>query len=80
MPSSLTESSHMVLDRISEFSTDITMAEEDITGTTYTSSNQELPPLKKTTAKQIHYLQEQIEDTMAKYRTLAVVLMRLNKL
>ena len=61
----------MVLYSISEFSTDITMAEEDFTGTTYTSSNQELPPLKKTTAKQIHYLQKQIEDTMAKCRTLA---------
>jgi len=77
LPSSLTDSCHMVLDKISDLRTDVNMAEEDNIGITCTTSiNQELPRPKQTTAKQIHFLQKQIEDTqiedtVAKCRTLA---------
>ena len=70
LPSSLTESSHMVLDRISDFiTTDASPVLQ--TTTTTTSSGQDLPRPKMTTATHIYHLQKQIEDTVAKYRTLA---------
>ena len=70
LPSSLTESSHMVLDRISDFiTTDGSPVLQTITTTT--SSGQELPRPKMTTATHIYHLQKQIEDTVSKCRTLA---------
>ena len=60
----------MVLDRISDFiTTDASQVLQ--TTTTTTSSGQELPRPKMTTATHIYHLQKQIEDTVAKCRTQA---------
>ena len=58
----------MTLDNISEPSIDTAM---DYTNSTRANTSQELPKQKKSTAAQIYKLQKQIEDTVARYRTIA---------
>ena len=72
LPSSLTEASHMVLDNINESTTstnmDLDMPSRHDTSMSY---GQELPKPKPTTATQIYKIQKQIEDSVARCRTLA---------
>ena len=68
LPSSLTESSHMVLDRINDF---ITTDASPVLQTTTTTTSSGVTTTKMTTATHIYHLQKQIEDTVAKCRTLA---------
>ena len=72
LPSSLTEASHMVLDNINESTTSTNM-DLDMPSRHDTSLNygQELPKSKPTTATQIYKIQKQIENSVARCRTLA---------
>ena len=72
LPSSLTEASHMVLDNINESTTSTNM-DLDMPSRLDTSMSygQELPKPKPTTATQIYKIQKQIEDSVARCRTLA---------
>lgn len=69
LPKCLTESSHVTLDEISGTGVDTDMG---CTNTTHVGdTSEELPDQKKTSAAQIYKLQKQIEDTVARCRTIA---------
>ncbi len=71
LPASLTESNHMVLDTISEPPTNDISTNSPLVTVTTNSNSQELPGKTKTTANVIYRLQKNIEETVARCRTLA---------